>query len=110
MAGAGGYLLKSDVVTGLTAALESLRTGGAPISPRIARLLVEHLVQPARDEALITPREREVVELFATGATYNEVARILHISVNTVREHVRHLYEKLHVNSKTEAVRMLQKR
>jgi DNA-binding NarL/FixJ family response regulator len=53
---------------------------------------------------LLTPREWEVIELFSHGATYGEVARMLGISVNTVREHVRHLYQKLHVCSKTEAV------
>lgn len=54
-----------------------------------------------------TPRERELMDLFASGCTYAEVARILGISINTVRHHVRGLYEKLHVNSKVEAVALI---
>jgi DNA-binding NarL/FixJ family response regulator len=111
-AGAGGYLLKSEAVIGVNAALASLRSGGAPISPRIARMLVARLVpkRPPEEEPLLTPREREVAELFAKGATYSEVANALAISVNTVRQHVRSLYEKLHVCSKAEAVVRLRER
>jgi DNA-binding NarL/FixJ family response regulator len=111
-AGAGGYLLKSEAATGVTDALSSLRDGGAPISPKIARLLVARLIPspPAAGEPLLTSRERSVLDLFTTGATYSEVAGSLGISVNTVRQHVRRLYEKLHVCSKTEAVMRLRER
>jgi DNA-binding NarL/FixJ family response regulator len=111
-AGAGGYLLKSEAVIGVNAALGSLRSGGAPISPRIARMLVARLVpkRPPEEEPLLTPREREVVELFAKGATYSDVANALAISVNTVRQHVRSLYDKLNVSSKAEAVVRLRDR
>jgi DNA-binding CsgD family transcriptional regulator len=59
------------------------------------------------DDAALTPKEREVLEWFERGASYDEVARILSISINTVRDHVRKIYEKLHVSSKVEAVMKL---
>ncbi|MBX3262641.1 MAG: response regulator transcription factor [Labilithrix sp.] len=113
-AGAGGYLLKGDASAGRVAeSLGVLVEGGAPISPTIARRLLDDLrlrapKAPARaptpDVALLTDREREIIELFAKGATYDEVASLLTLSVNTVRHHVRSMYRKLHVCSKTEAV------
>jgi DNA-binding NarL/FixJ family response regulator len=107
-AGAGGYLLKQESNHALGSALRLLRDGGAPISPRIARRLLDDFRAPFRgrgDPAVaLTPRERELVELFAKGLTYGEVADILGLSVNTVRSHVRNLYEKLQVTSKAEAV------
>lgn len=112
-AGAGGYLLKSDAAAGRVAeALAVLRDGGAPISPTIARRLIDEFRQKApRPElkatpelATLTEREREIMELFAKGATYDEVGNMLSMSINTVRHHVRSLYRKLHVCSKAEAV------
>lgn len=113
-AGAGGYLLKSDASARRVAqALDVMLDGGAPISPRIARRLLEDLrvrspkrpgPLPAPDASSLTTREREIIELFAKGATYEEVASLLALSVNTVRHHVRSMYRKLHVCSKTEAV------
>jgi DNA-binding NarL/FixJ family response regulator len=112
-AGAGGYVLKSDRRMALGDALLTLRDGGAPISPRMARRLIERFRAPPRpatsgapDEGRheLTPREWEVIELFSRGATYRDVGVALGVSVNTVREHVRHMYEKLHVASKAEAV------
>jgi DNA-binding NarL/FixJ family response regulator len=104
-AGAGGYLLRQESHLALGSALRLLRDGGAPISPRIARRLLEDLRGPqvATAEAL-TARELELVGLFSKGVTYGEVADILGLSVNTVRSHVRNLYDKLHVSSKAEAV------
>lgn len=103
--GAGGYLLKSDAFDGIGAQLCSLRDGGAPISPRIARRLISRFRRPVLGPgAQLTKREWEVVDHFSRGATYAEVATALGVSVNTVREHVRFLYEKLHVCSKAEAV------
>ena len=110
-AGAGGYLLKADASAGrVTEALGVLRDGGAPISPMIARRLLDDLrgrptPEPApNDLAKLTDREREIIELFAKGATYDEVASMLTMSVNTVRHHVRGMYKKLHVCTKAEAV------
>jgi DNA-binding NarL/FixJ family response regulator len=110
-AGAGGYLLKADASAGrVTEALGVLRDGGAPISPTIARRLLDDLRgRPAPeptppDLAKLTEREREIIELFAKGATYDEVGSMLTMSVNTVRHHVRGMYKKLHVCTKAEAV------
>jgi DNA-binding NarL/FixJ family response regulator len=115
-AGAGGYLLKGDASAGRVAeALGVLMEGGAPISPTIARRLLDDLrvrtppkqkpePAPLPDVSALTDREREIIELFAKGATYEEVASFLSLSVNTVRHHVRSMYRKLHVCSKTEAV------
>jgi DNA-binding NarL/FixJ family response regulator len=110
--GAGGYLLKADALQAVGEALRVLLAGGAPISPRIARRLLDHFQQqraglagPRRQgAAALSPREQEIVELFSSGATYGEVAQALGMSVNTVRQHVRNLYDKLHVSTKTEAV------
>jgi DNA-binding NarL/FixJ family response regulator len=107
-AGAGGYLLKSEALATVGEALKALRDGGAPISPKIARCLLDdlRLQRPPehREEQPLTRREREVITLFAQGATYAEVARVLDMSVNTVRQHVRNIYDKLQVSSKAEAV------
>ncbi|MBX3204637.1 MAG: response regulator transcription factor [Labilithrix sp.] len=112
--GAGGYLLKGDAAAGRVAeALGVLVDGGAPISPTIARRLLDDIRlrapkkperEPTPDLEVLTGREREIIELFAKGATYEEVATLLTLSVNTVRHHVRSMYRKLHVCSKTEAV------
>lgn len=110
-AGAGGYLLKGDASAGRVCdALQILTDGGAPISPVIARRLLDdfrgrartHTQPPGSGE--LTNREREILAYFAKGATYDDVASLMHISVNTVRHHVRNLYRKLHVSSKVEAV------
>jgi len=126
-AGASGYLLKGDAAAGrISEALTILLDGGAPISPMIARRLLEDIrlrppasargATPARAEppasspspdadlSSLTEREREIIELFAKGSTYEEVASMLTMSVNTVRHHVRSMYRKLHVCSKAEAV------
>jgi DNA-binding NarL/FixJ family response regulator len=106
-AGAGGYLLKADALATVGESLRSLGEGGAPMSPRIARRLLDDFrtrVTPPSDDAQLTAREREVIEAFARGATYREVASALGMSPNTVRHHVRNIYDKLHVCSKTEAV------
>ncbi len=103
-AGAVGYLLKDELMDRLPMALDELRSGGAPMSPSIARRVLRSFAQPVEPlERVLSEREREVVELLAVGATYNEIGRGLSISANTVRTHIRSLYEKLHVASRTEA-------
>lgn len=107
-AGASGYLLKHDLDRKLVPALDEAVAGGAPMSPMIARRVLASFAPPAAsppNEQVLTAREREVTELLAHGSTYDEVARMLGISANTVRSFIRSIYEKLHVSSKTEAVR-----
>jgi DNA-binding NarL/FixJ family response regulator len=110
-AGAGGYLLKGEASAGrVCEALDVLKDGGAPISPVIARRLLDDFRKrappkpDASEMSRLSEREREIIEFFAKGATYDEVASLLSISVNTVRQHVRRLYRKLHVCTKSEAV------
>lgn len=107
--GARGYLLKDEPAIGLVEAIEQLRTGGAPISPAIARHLVARMLQPVsaapeREDSPLTPREIEVLRLSAKGYNHAEVARLLDLSAHTVASYTRRIYEKLEVNSRTEAV------
>jgi len=106
-AGAVGYLLKDEIVHRLVASVTEALEGGAPMSPSVARRVLQSFHQPAAGpaEEELTPRERDVVELIARGSTYIEVGRMLGVSTNTVRSHIRRAYEKLHVSSKTEATR-----
>ena len=110
-AGASGYLYKEDLGTRLIAAIDEALDGGAPMSRDITRVLVEHVRRsdvgtPPRDPRAdtLTERERNVLRLFAGGERYEDVARSMAVSVNTVRTHVRSIYDKLDVCSKTEAV------
>lgn len=118
MAGADGYLLKRVVSSRLLEALREIAGGGAPISPQIARRMVEYFhnfktasnptippqVSPDSAVSELTAREREVLELLAGGATPKEVAVKLNISWQTVRNHIRFIYDKLHVHTRTDAV------
>lgn len=106
-AGARGYLLKTTPFDRLREALLDAATGGAPMSPGIARLVVESMEQPAPaevDEASsLTPREREVLSFLTRGHTYADTASALGIALGTVQTHVRSIYGKLEVASKAEA-------
>ncbi|MFA6545319.1 MAG: response regulator transcription factor [Limisphaerales bacterium] len=105
-AGASGYLLKRTPPGELLRALEQLHAGGSPMSPEIARQVVGFFQRaPATpDMESLTPREREILDQLAKGYLYKEIADRLGISLDTVRNHLRKVYEKLHVHSRTEAV------
>ncbi len=110
-AGAKGYLLKDGTGEDLAAHIMNLRNGGSPMSPIIARKLLGQLgggpVQPVPQTAAgqpLSPKETEVLGLVARGFSYGETANLLNISVHTVHSHVRNIYGKLSVSSKTEAV------
>jgi DNA-binding NarL/FixJ family response regulator len=108
-AGALGYLLKEDLDQVVTAINEAL-AGGAPMSRQVARVVLSELKgslpepQLTQASAVLTVRETAVVEALARGLTYSNVGTALSISANTVRHHVRSIYHKLAVASKTEAV------
>lgn len=107
-AGATGYLLKDSSVAEIGEAVLRLIQGGSPISAKIARYLVRRF-QPAkpaaaREEQALTEREREVLEQLAKGFSYGEVAQSLQMSPHTVASHVKHIYRKLAVGSRGEAV------
>lgn len=105
-AGAAGYLLKDTPPPRLLAAIEELRAGGAPMSPSIARAVVSmfHRVAPRSPSDGLSPRETEVLALLADGHSYKTAARQLGVSLDTVRFHIRHIYDKLHVHTKSAAV------
>lgn len=106
-AGASGYLLKKTPPLQIIASVKELYEGGSPMSASIARKLVNMFQQPQaeNDEAAkLTPREKEVLELTAKGLLYKEIASRLGIGFGTVRQHLYKVYEKLHVQNKTEAI------
>lgn len=105
-AGACGYLLKDTPPTRLLEALREVREGGAPMSPEVARKVVTMFQKaaPPRGEHALSPRELEVLRLLADGHSYKTSAHALGLSEDTIRFHVRNIYEKLHVHSKSEAV------
>lgn len=106
-AGASGYLLKSTPPARLLEAILEVHQGGAPMSAQIARSVVETFQKPAPTEPApnnLTPREQEILALLAKGFLYKEIADQLRLSVETVRTHLRNIYEKLHVRTRTEAV------
>jgi DNA-binding NarL/FixJ family response regulator len=111
-AGASGYLLKDSSLEHLGEQLQHLRDGGSPLSPQIARTLIRRQrPQPAPAGsgtaaaiAALTERELEVLTFIAKGFSYQEGAEMLGVSANTVRTHVKRIYQKLAVNSRTEAV------
>lgn len=106
-AGASGYLLKRTPPAKLLEAIEEAQRGGAPMSSKIARIVVQHFQNqkaPVSDITTLSPREREVLDLLAKGHRYKEIADALSISFDTVRAHLRNIYDKLHVRSRTEAV------
>jgi DNA-binding NarL/FixJ family response regulator len=106
-AGATGYLLKDAQAADVTDQIRSLRAGGSPISPVIARQLLLRLTPqaaPLVDEALLSPQERQVLTLSAKGFNFEEIARMLEVSRHTVMTYVKRSYRKLQVHSKTEAI------
>ena len=105
--GASGYLLKRNAARELVPAIHEVLTGGAPMSPQIARKVVTyfHPAQRATPEMQsLTPREQEILGCLAKGLLYKEIADQLGISVSTVRAHLHAVYGKLQVQSRTEAV------
>lgn len=106
-AGASGYLLKKTDPEEILQAIHQLHQGGSPMSVHVARKVVNHfqqLAQAASEMEQLTPREHEILVLLAKGYRYKEIVDQLNISLSTVRTHIRAVYDKLHVQSRTEAV------
>jgi DNA-binding NarL/FixJ family response regulator len=104
-AGANGYLLKRAERDELLAAIRQVLAGGSPMSSQIARKVVQAFRQPVTaesDTSGLSPREQEVLDYLTKGYMYKEIASLLHISFDTVHTHTRHIYEKLHIRSRTE--------
>jgi DNA-binding NarL/FixJ family response regulator len=105
-AGACGYLLKRCTPEELLAAIHEVREGGAPMSRQIARKVIASFREPvtvAAEVEELSPREREILELLADGFPNKIIADRLGLTDGTVRWHLRHVYNKLHVRSRTEA-------
>jgi DNA-binding NarL/FixJ family response regulator len=106
-AGASGYLLKNTAPARLLESLREVVDGGAPMSPDVARRVItlfREFRPPARASYDLTPQETELLKLMVEGHHYKTAAREMGISINTVSFHLKHIYEKLQVHSKTEAV------
>ena len=107
LAGASGYLLKRTPRAELFEAIRQVHQGGSPMSGHIARKVVQHfnrLGAQAKEMDCLSKREREVLDCLAQGAAYKEIADTLHLSIETIRMNVKHIYTKLHVHSRGEAV------
>jgi DNA-binding NarL/FixJ family response regulator len=105
-AGASGYLLKKTPLGKITEGLIDLHAGGSPMSTQIARKVIKRLQNDEAKEQLaaLSVRENEILQLLAKGLMYKEIGVKLSISTDTVRQHIHHIYEKLHVQNRTEAI------
>jgi len=119
--GANGYVLKKTAPDKLLAAIKELYDGGAPMSSQIARKVVRllqssQIAEPIDNDSpnkimrKLSRRENEILQLLANGMLYKEIAAHLEISSETVRKHVYHIYGKLHVNNRVEAINKLHDR
>lgn len=107
MAGASGYLVKRTSPAELLKAIEEVHSGASPMSGKIARTVVEYfrtLQSAGPQQEYLSKREEEILGLLVKGYRYKEIADALSISYETVRSHLKNIYDKLHVHSRTEAV------
>jgi len=105
-AGANGYLIKDRIsLRELSTAIKIVCSGGAVMSPNIARTVMRYFGEPAAPVSGLSRREREVLSSLSQGLMYKEIAGQLSISLDTVRKHLGSIYRKLHVRSRTDAVR-----
>jgi DNA-binding NarL/FixJ family response regulator len=104
-AGASGYLLKKHISSKLFSAIDEALSDGAPMSPSIARMVISTMQKStALNDYNLTPREKEILSSLSKGNSYKLIASDFNISIDTVRTHIKKIYEKLHVHSQTEAV------
>lgn len=103
-AGASGYLEKNVFPTKLFAAIDEAKSGGAPLSPAIARKVIGSFRSVPSKGYDLSDREMEVLQQLCKGLNYRQIGEALYVSPNTVRFHLKNIYKKLHVNSKYEAV------
>lgn len=105
-AGANGYLLKKTSLSKITDSLIELQEGGSPMSTQIARKVIEKMQSGKLENTgnILSPRESEILQLLAKGLLYKEIADHINITTGTVRQHIHRIYEKLHVQNRTEAI------
>ncbi len=107
LSGADGYILKKTAPIRLIQAIEDAAAGGSPMTPTIAKQALElfrNFAPHKSEDNALTDRENEILSLIVEGFDNDEISSKLFISLQTVRNHIRHIYEKLHVHSKTQAV------
>ena len=109
--GALGYLLKDSSFDEILIALDEMRNGGSPMSPYIARRVIASFQQPKEKklDAILSDREQEVLGQLAQGLIYKEIGEKLYISHQTVKQHIKNIYQKLHVQNKIEALNKIGK-
>ena len=105
-AGASGYLLKNSSPAKIVESLKEMYEGGSPMNAAIAKKLVMKFQKQVStlNQYNLTPKEHEVLQLMSKGYLYKEIAAELNNTVNTIKQHIRHIYEKLHVQNKAEAI------
>lgn len=104
-AGASGYLLKKHISTRLFAAMNEVLSGGAPMSPSIAHMVIASMQKPIpMNPYALTAREQEILTSLSKGNSYKMMAVEFSVTVDTIRAHIKKVYEKLQVHSQTEAV------
>lgn len=111
--GASGYILKRTSPAQILEAIRDLHEGGSPMSSEIARRVVDSMQKnrkPSEEVELLTERELEILDLLAKGFLYKEIAMELFISKETVKKHIHNIYDKLHVQNRTEALNKVYKR
>jgi DNA-binding NarL/FixJ family response regulator len=105
-AGASGYILKRTPLQEIIEAIKDVHSGGAPMTPSIAKRVLNHFNEAGKkiDEYNLTSREKEILNELVNGLSYKKIADTLFISLDTVRSHIKNIYQKLHVSSRSEAV------
>ncbi len=102
--GASGYLLKNTPIDQIKESINILSAGGSPMSPNIARRVIDYFKPKKQIESPLSEREKEIVQGLVDGLSYKMIADKLFISIDTVRQHIRNIYRKLDVNSKAEVI------
>jgi len=105
--GASGYLLKKNISEKLYDAMKEVLSGGAPMSPNVARMVIASMQKKRQDDENIyqlTPREKEILVALSEGASYKAMAAQFFISLDTVRSHIKNIYQKMQVHNQLEAV------
>ncbi|RZJ86805.1 MAG: response regulator transcription factor [Chryseobacterium sp.] len=103
-AGASGYIVKGSTALEIQNAVRELHQGGSPMSPYIARKVISHYQKSETNDFGLSKRELEVLNLLSKGLLYKEISDKLAISTNTVKNHCKNIYKRLHVQNKTEAL------
>ena len=106
-AGAMGYLLKTTPFPEIKRAIQEIKSGGAPMTPQIARRVIEYFQQETvrQTESPLTDKEKEIVLNLVDGMSYKMIAEKQFVSIETIRTHIKHIYSKLHVHCKADVIR-----